>query len=297
MIFKYVLLAILATFLWGAAFPLVKTAFEFMPPFIFVGSRFILAFFLLLPFVGVINFFKFCKKEYKIILVVGIFQSLIQYGFFFTALEKIPAAKASVLVGLSPIITVIMAHFLLHNDRMSIKKILSVIIGVSGAIVITLAKSTWIDGNNDYFEVMLVLISMLSSSISTIYIKKKGKNVNTIALNAGQLLLGGSVLFIIGLSKGEWEISVFNTVSISIILLTSLISAISFTLWFYLLKKVPVTSLNIWKSFIPVCGTILSWTFLSTESFNLPTMIGVILVVSAILIMNINFQKTEKIIE
>ncbi len=295
MTFRYILLAMLATFLWGAAFPLIKTALEFVPPFLLAGSRFSTSFLILIPCVGPLAFIKFCKKEWKIVLVVGVFQSLIQYGLFYTAMNSVPAAKVSILVGLSPILTVIMAHFFLHNDRMTIRKIVSVIVGVCGAITITLAKSTWVNGENDYFEVMLIFLALFSSSISTIYIKKKGGATNAVALNAGQLLIGGSGLFIIGLLKGDWQQATFNSVSLSVIVATALISAISFTLWFFLLKKVPVTSLNIWKSFIPVCGTFLSWTFLSTESFNVPTMVGVVLVVCAILIMNINFRALRKI--
>lgn len=284
--FKYLLLALFVTTLWGAAFPLVKNTLEFVPPFLLAGLRFTTAFCLLLPFVGVSKFIEFFKSNLKIVFFVGFFQLFLQYGLFFIALTKLPAAKASVFVGLSPIITVITAHFFLSNDRINLRKVLSVLVGVAGAIIITVSKSTWVAGENDYFAVFLIFSALFSSSISTIYISRYGGKVNSLALNASQLLVGGLGLLVIGFVLGQHNDAIFNVVSISSIVMMGSISAISFSIWFFLLKRVYVTTLNVWKSFIPVSGIALSWIFLDSESPNLAIIIGVCLVVLAIFIMN-----------
>ncbi len=70
----------------------------------------------------------------------------------------------------------------------------------------------------------------------------------------------------------------------------SFVSAAAFGIWFYLLSKVKVSKLNIWKFIIPISGSILSWALLPSESPDALTLFGMAIIIAGICV----GQKREK---
>ena len=78
----------------------------------------------------------------------------------------------------------------------------------------------------------------------------------------------------------------------------SLISAIAFSIWFYLLKlpQLKVSELNVWKFVIPMSGAILSWIILPNESPNIIIIAGMLCVVASIILFNWLPQRKNSIL-
>jgi drug/metabolite transporter (DMT)-like permease len=68
------------------------------------------------------------------------------------------------------------------------------------------------------------------------------------------------------------------------------ISAVAFSLWFWLLRRpgVKVSDLNLWKFIIPVSGAILSWVILPDESPNMSSIFGMAMIALSIVLFNKN---------
>ncbi len=68
----------------------------------------------------------------------------------------------------------------------------------------------------------------------------------------------------------------------------AVLSAVAFSIWFYLLKTpgVKVSELNIWKFIMPVGGAILSWTILPNESPDVISVIGMSVIAISIIVYN-----------
>ena len=86
-----ILYAVLACFIWSTAFIGIKIGFHYAKPFSFAGIRFILAGIILIPFCdGFSSFHKTIIARGKTVLLVGIFQTFLVYGLFYTAMTIVP---------------------------------------------------------------------------------------------------------------------------------------------------------------------------------------------------------------
>jgi drug/metabolite transporter (DMT)-like permease len=283
---KHQILAISACIIWSAAFLLVKLGLEDMPPFLLSGSRFIIAGLMIMPFL-----FPFRKTFREIfnnkllIIKTSLFQTIILYGLFFVAMQYVRGAQASIIIGSSPIISAIVAHFMQKNDKLTMTRFFSFLLGVFGVIVTTLSSKPWgAGGKGEFVGILLLLAGSVSSSIANVFVSQNQKKLSPMILNSSQMFFGGCVLFCISLIIEPMPQVILPINFWFGLFGLAFISAAGFSIWFYLLGFEKVSNLNTWKFLIPVGGSILSWLFLPNESPDLAGIAGIILVCSAILL-------------
>jgi len=292
---KYVIiLAITACLLWSTAFAGVKIGFEYMPkPFTFAGMRFVLAGIFLLPFAikkGIVQ--QFLENK-KVIIYVVFLNTAVGYALYYTAMSYVGGATAAIIVGSGPLLTGIMTHFLMEDDKMDKYKILSISLGLVGILIIILhSKPMTPVGAKEVLGIFLLLANSLLSSYANIKVAQIKKGISSVFLTANQMLWGGLILLGAG-RIFEGSIDFYQPVRFYMALTwLAMVSAIAFSLWFFLIQQpnVKVSELNMFKYFIPVSGAIISWTLLPNESPNLVSIIGMGFVFTA-LIVNHKFSK------
>ena len=98
------------------------------------------------------------------------------------------------------------------------------------------------------------------------------------------MLLGSVILLLIALPfEGIPELKLPAAYYGSLLWLSS-ISATAFGIWFFLLSRVKVSRLNLWKFLIPLCGSVLAWLFIPGESPTWPSLVGMALIVIGIIV-------------
>lgn len=289
------LCAIFCCLLWGSAFPCVKIGYKLFAVntdsvpslMLFAGTRFSLAGILVIVF-GCITQRKFIYPKPKNLWRVGLislFQTSLQYTFFYIGLAHTAGVKASVLNGLGVFFTIIAACFIFRTEKFNLVKLAGCILGFGGVILINL------NGSFSFEFTMLgegfVILSGLSAAISAGLVKIFSKHENTTVLCGYQFLFGGVVLVIIGLSFG----GTFHAVSVGsifMLLYLGFLSACAFTLQGYLLKYNPVSKIAVFKSTNPLFGAVFSAIILGEKEQLLSyfTLIAIVLVCLGIFIIN-----------
>ena len=104
-----VLLATLCCFLWGSAYPAIKGGYELFnisggdipSKLIFAGYRFALAGIIVLwvQIISKKNIFVLNKKEIVQVTLLGIFQTTLQYIFFYIGLAYTTGIRSSIING------------------------------------------------------------------------------------------------------------------------------------------------------------------------------------------------------
>ncbi len=287
--------AIFCCILWGSAFPCVKIGYKLfnvntdsVPSLmLFAGTRFALAGILVIIF-GCITQKRFLVPKAKNLWRVGllsVFQTSLQYTFFYIGLAHTAGVKASVLNGLGVFFTIIIACFIFRTEKFNLVKLTGCILGFGAVILINL--------NGDFsFEFSIlgegfVILSGLSAAVSAGLVKIFSKHENTTALCGYQFLIGGVILIIIGLSFG----GAFRPVSVGsifMLLYLALLSACAFTLQGFLLKYNPVSKIAVFKSTNPLFGAVFSAVILgeSDKLLSYFTLIAIVLVCLGIFIIN-----------
>ena len=288
-----IIFAMICCFLWGSAYPAIKIGYkvfniaenDLSSKIVFAGYRFVLAGIIVLVLAIILKkkVFKLNKKQIIQLIVLGITQTTLQYTFFYIGLSYTSGVNAAILNGTGTFFSIIIAHFLYKNDRISLNKILGCIIGFAGVVLVNFNGSFSL-GFSLKGDVLIVL-STLVTSAAVIYGKTLSQKQDTFIITGYQLLIGGIVLVILGVGFGGYLLN-FNIESISLLIYMAVLSAVAFSLWTLLLKYNKVGKIAVFYFLIPVFGTILSSIFLDENIFNIKTFIALILVCIGIFLVN-----------
>lgn len=300
--------AILCCVLWGSAFPCVKIGYRLfeidtssVPSLIlFAGIRFSLAGVLVIIF-GSISSKKFLLPKVKNwwrVGLVALFQTALQYTFFYIGLANCTGVKSSVLNGLGVFFTIIAACFIFRTEKFNLIKLLGCLLGFGGVILINL-------GGDFSFKFTLlgegfVIFSGLSSAVAAGLVKIFSKHENTTALCGWQFLCSGLLLVIIGASAGG-KITHIDVGASFMLLYLGFLSACAFTLQGFLLRYNPVSKVAVFKSTNPLFGAVFSAAILGETDQLLSwfTLTALVLVCLGIFVINkfgekrFKFKKTE----
>lgn len=291
--YMVMILGLVSCFLWGSAFPSVKIGYELFSiggndtfeKIVFAGYRFFISSMMIFIFCLITGRSLKIKKEdiYKVGFL-GIIQTAIQYVFFYIGLSNTSGTKGSILAATTTFFSVILAHFFYEEDKLSIKRIVGVILGFIGVAVVNL-KGGAFQGGFKFTGEGFIIISSLVGALAGIYTKKIAKNISPFMVSSYQLFIGSMLLIFAGTLGGGNGLKF--TVKGSILLLyLGFISAAAFTLWTILLKYNGVGRVSIYKFSVPLFGVFLSYIFLGERLLGVNVLLAIILVSSGIILIN-----------
>ena len=290
------IIAIFCNILWGTAFPVLKIVYadlhivsSDLGTITFISLRFLLAGIIILIFglITKVPLFKVNKKQILLIIILGLFNTTLQYFFFNIGVNNTPGIKASILGQFGIFFSVILAHFVYKDDRLNIRKILGLTLGFIGLILVNLNKGS---SNLLHFTLLgegFMILSGIASSLAMFIAKRIGKEVPTIVYTSWQMIVGSLMLLCVGyLMGGDVTTLHFTPRSFILFIYLALLSSVAFCLWYYILQYRKIGEISLYKFFVPVSGTLLTALFVPGETL-LPIYIVALLLVSVgIIIVN-----------
>ena len=140
------------------------------------------------------------KQHRKLFLNLIFINMLMGYTAFYFGVDFVSGAISSIIMGMTPLINVLLAHLLASNDKLNGYKIVSLIISLAGLLLIVGMGS---DGEpldwKGITGIILLLLSIIFQGYSAISVSEEKGKVNPIFLNAVQMFFGGALIYIIGL--------------------------------------------------------------------------------------------------
>lgn len=294
-------LAMICCILWGSAFPCIKIGYSLFEipsgdtasQILFAGLRFTLAGILAWVFGSLIAKKPMLpeKSAYGKIALLSLFQTVLQYLFFYVGLAHTTGVKSSVIKGADVFICVLASALIFKLEKLTTKKIAGCIIGMAGVVIINLAGGT-IDMSMTFLGEGFIILSMLAHTMSSVLIKIFSKNHNPVMLSAFQFTLGGIVMTSCGLIFGG-TLPDITIKGIAMLLYLALVSSVAYSLWSTLLKYNPVSRISVFGFMNPVFGVILSAILLgeTEQAFSLNAVIALVLICAGIVIVNSTAKK------
>ena len=130
------LLLVLLSVLWGGSFFTARIAVMEIPPLTLVLARVLLAALaldVLLIARGEVPFWR--SPRWRDYLVLGLLNCALPFALLFYATRSLGAGLTSILNATTPIFTVLLAHVLTRDDRLTPPRLAGVLIGFAGVIV------------------------------------------------------------------------------------------------------------------------------------------------------------------
>ncbi|POY60424.1 multidrug DMT transporter [Pectobacterium versatile] len=287
-------IATLCCLLWGSAYPAIKNGYELFHiadndipgKLVFAGYRFAFAGLLLLVLAVLSgrSIGRFQRGQLVQLTTLGIFQTSLQYVFFYIGLAYTTGVKGSIMNATSTFFSVLLAHYLYQNDKLNINKLAGCILGFAGVMVVNINSN----GMNVGFTLLgdgFVVIAAFILSASTIYGKRISQTMDPTVMTGYQLAIGGIILTISGYcTSGTLIIPDWKAVLMLGYLI--LLSSVAFSLWSQLLKYNRVGMVAPFNFLIPVSGTLLSALFLNESILEWKYFFALVLVCSGIWLVN-----------
>ena len=293
-----IIFSIFAMFLWGSAIPTIKTTYlelgigasDTGQKILVAGIRFFMAGIITLIYFLIFdkNYKDFKKLDWKFVIILGLIQTSIQYLFYYIGLSNTFGVKSSIIQAANSFIVVIFSALLLPEDKINSKMILALVIGTIGIIITNTGKPIGGEAMKLTGE-GFIIVSTSVNALCTVLVRKYGKGMNGYLLTGLQFFVGSIILIIVGRNLSGGWIS-FTSKAAILLVYAAFISATAFTIWTLVLQKHSANEFGIYKLFIPLFGSILSVIVLG-EVFTLRLALGMVLVLSASLILNINKKK------
>ena len=269
--------------LWGPSFLLIKIALEGgILPFTLTTLRVGIAAVFLWGFVLLRN--SAVPRSPQIIghaAVIAIFSQALPFTLITVAEQYIDSALAGIINGITPIVTALLAHVLIHDEKLTGKRIIGILLGVLGFLILLVPDLLDRALNADTLSVLAVGIAASSYAVGIIYGRLFLRHTRTLALPALQVSFATVYLFPLAFGiEGFAQMSQFTPAAwTSIVLLAFLGTACAFVVYFHVMQEYGAVALGTSVFLLPIFSIFFGVVFLD-ESLSGLTYLGTALILS-----------------
>jgi drug/metabolite transporter (DMT)-like permease len=250
-------LIVILSILWGGSFFFIAVAVKEMPPLTIVLCRVALASVILLAVVHIKGHrMPSSLGRWGAFLIMGALNNIIPFGLIVWGQTHIDSGIASILNATTPIFTVLLAHFLTTDERLTVNRIAGIIIGWLGVTALIGIESLKGFG----IEVVgqaAILGASLSYAIAAIY-GRRFKGMNPLVVATGMLC--GSTIMMIPLTllfEQPWSLSPGYMTLSALFGLSALSTSLAYIIYFRVLATSGPTNLLLVTFLIPISAILL----------------------------------------
>ena len=277
--YDWVMLITLAT-VWGGSFLFNAILVAELPVITIVAIRVTVAALALWGFVRVTGRkIPTTPQVWGALLILGVLNNAIPFSLIVQGQTQITSGLASILNATTPFFTILVAGFFLTDERFSVLRVLGVVIGFSGVILMVGPEALGGLGA-DFWAQLCALGAALSYGFASVFGRRfRELKVDPVMVATGQVTMSSLVLWpsalwidgpqdILGLS--------FNAAA-SMFGLAVLCTSFAYILYFRILERAGATNISLVTFLVPISAIILGVLVLG-ESIFIKEIIGMTLI-------------------
>ncbi|MBY0007742.1 EamA/RhaT family transporter [Priestia aryabhattai] len=276
--------AIMSISFWGISFVSTKAVLDKLDPYTLLVLRFgIGALFLLVLLVLKRYPLNIPLKYIPHLIVLGILGVFIHQVIQATALLTINASAAGWIISFSPVFTVILSVFFLH-EKMTLLKASGIIVAIIGVLLVTTSSnqhSLQLPVNIGY---LLMILSTLNWAIYSVLLKKLDIQLPSLVVTFYMCLIGFTLTTPFLVRNKGWEIMPFLT-SVEwahLLFLGVFVSGVAYWYWAKALEVLEASQVSLFLYLEPVATLITAVLLLREKIIPVSILGGVIIIVGVI---------------
>ena len=111
---------------------------------------------------------------------------------FYQGLNLVPGALGAVIYGAQPLVTAVVAAIMHKDDKLTRRKIITIIFGISGVILISAGRQAFRLGTGlELLGVLMITDGNIATATSNVIVSLKSKGINPFVLSSSSLFIGG----------------------------------------------------------------------------------------------------------
>ena len=285
---------------WGSTYFFIQKALQGIPPFIMGAIRFAAS--------GLI-LFAWCiyKKEdiwnprlIKVAVITGLMLLFIGNGAVIWVEQQLPSSLVAIFVSASPLWFVVLDKPKWKENLTSPGIIISLVIGFIGVLLLFSQKVSEAfssaGGIAQVIALVVIIIGCISWVGGSLFSKYKGTGSAT-ANTTWQMLAASVAFFIVSAGNGELKTFHWQEVSteawMAVLYLVFMGSLAGYSAYVWLLQVRPATQVSTYAYVNPVVAILLG-VFFAHEKLVFLQVVGLAVILTSVLLININKQRKEK---
>lgn len=283
----WLLIGILAI-LWGGAFFLIEVGLRSFPPITLVFIRVAFAvppMWIAMRLMG--QHLPTSASAWGLLAVVGALNCALPFTLFFWGQQYLDSGYASILNATTPLWGVITAHFLTSDEKATPARIIGVLTGMAGIIVMVGPEAIKGLSNNLLAQIACV-ISTIFYSLAAIYGRRLSQTTLTpMAVATGQTVMAAALMIpIVILVDQPWTMATPRLdATLAGLTLALLSTALAYTLYFRLIDRAGASNAQLVAFLMPILAVILGIAFLG-ETLHQGQIFGAVLIAFGLVIID-----------
>jgi drug/metabolite transporter (DMT)-like permease len=279
--FVFILLGII----WSSSFMWIKIAVQEVGPITLVAFRVLFG---LLFGVAVILIQRVTLprsfREWSPLLLLGITNVAIPFFLISWGEQSIDSGVAAILDATVPLFTILIAHYLLHDDKMTWPKVLGLLIGFAGVIIL-MSKDIGASFGSLLGQLAVVLACAFYAG-SSVFARRTTENTAGILRSAGPLVSATAVMWLATFFlERPLKIPTLGITWVALLFLGILGSGLAFVMSYYLIHEIGPTRTSMVTYLFPLGGVLLGVVFLH-EQLSWQLLVGAVLIIASLVVAN-----------
>lgn len=252
------------TLIWGTTWAVIRVGLEGIPPFTGVALRFAIAAIVVWALArrrGV----RFGGRPYERRLwwINGLLSFATSYTVVYWCEQWVPSGLTAVLFATFPLFVAVLAPVALPGERLTAKGVIGTVIGFVGVAVIFSEDFTLLGGREVAIAAAVMLLSPVVSAVANVAVKRWGSGIPPSSITAIPMAIGAGCAGVLALVLERGRSVTFDPRSVSALVYLAIAgSAVTFSLYYWLLRHIAATRLSLITYGIPVVAVLLGTVFL-----------------------------------
>ena len=272
--------------IWSASFLWIKLALAEIGPITLVALRVLFG----LMFAGGVVFLQ--RKAWPRsldgwapFLLLGLTSVAIPFFLITWGELSIDSAVASILNATVPLFTIVIAHLFLGDDKMTLQRVIGLLVGFFGVVVLLSEDINAGAGNSILGQAAVIFASFLYAA-SSVYARRTTQHAPGLVRGAAPLVSAALVMWVAAPTlERPLALPALPLTWIAILWLGILGSGLALMIWYYLLHEIGPTRTGMVTYIFPLGGVVLGVIFLN-EHLSWQLAAGALLIISGILVVN-----------
>ncbi len=277
--------------IWGSSFLWIKVGVQEIGPISLAAFR------LLFGLVGLLVVMRLQKqslpRDFRVIatyLVLGVFQAALPFALISWGETSIESGLAAILNGTTPLFTIIIAHLWLHDEKISLPRVVGLIVGFSGVVVLVSRDLRPGAIHSNVWGQIAVLVASVCYGIGATVARKFMRGQPPV-VQATMVVLVADILLWLAVLVAERPLQIpTRPITWSALVWLGLLgSCLAYLLYFYLINAWGPTRATLVTYMFPLVGLLLGVALLG-ELTDWHLIVGSLLVVAGIVIVNLKLR-------
>jgi drug/metabolite transporter (DMT)-like permease len=267
--------------IWGSTWAAIKIGINDVPPFVFAFVRaFAVASLLTIIAVALRQPFPRGRRTMVIAMVVGLINIGWTWAIIFWSEQFVPSGLVSVFGSAAPVWTAVLAHFMVKGDRLSALKILGLVLGLGGTVILIGAPDA-AEGTAGLVATVLLALMPITWAVAAILQSRFLRTVApipTVALGTWASVLLLLPLALLQLPQGQhWTLS--SVLAFAYLVVFGTCFGMVVSLWLY--RKLRPTTITLIQVLVPAEAILIGTLWLG-EPLTIRMLGGAALVILAV---------------